>query len=156
MFGHKLTSKSVNHAFGQAPQDSLGCLSASKHRGDLGQAMVETAMVILVLLLILLGIFDFGRVVVIYSSMTAAAQDAAHMGALTSNTGVIQAAATNRLILADPDQVTITVDRTTTYTNVTLAYTFKAITPLIAVFTGPSGISLSQSARVAILGSVVP
>lgn len=156
MFGHKLTSKSVDHAFGQAPQDSLGRPPASKHRGDLGQAMVETAMTIMVLLLLLLGIFDFGRVVIIYSSLTAAAQDAAHMGALTSNTGLIRAAATDRLILAEPAQVTITVDRTTTYTNVTLAYTFKPITPFIAVFTGPSGIALSQSARVAILGSVVP
>ncbi len=156
MFGRKLIEKSNNQTRWQTPQAGSGYLPAYKRRGDLGQAMVETAMVILVLLLILMAFFDLGRAVVIYASMTAAAQDAAHMGALTSNTGVIQTAATDRLILADPAQVTVTVDRTTTYTNVTLAYTFEPITPLIAVITGPSGISLSQSARVAILGSVVP
>lgn len=123
---------------------------------EFGQAMVETAMVIVVLMLILMGIFDFGRVVVLYSSMTSAAQTAARAGAITSNTGVIQTAATDRLILADPAQTTVTVERTSTYTNVTVAVTFQPITPLITVFTGQGGIALTQSARVAVLGTVVP
>lgn len=120
---------------------------------EIGQAMVETAMVIMVLMLLLMGIFDFGRVVVIYASMTSAAQDAAHMGALTSNTGVIQTTAIDRTVMAVP---TVTVERTTTYTNVTLTATFVPITPFISVFTGADGIVLTQSARVRILGSVVP
>ncbi|MBP7964330.1 MAG: pilus assembly protein [Caldilineaceae bacterium] len=119
---------------------------------EIGQAMVETAMVIMVLMLLLMGIFDFGRVVVIYASMTAAAQDAAHMGALTSNTGVIQTTAIEGTVMAVP---TVTVVRTTTYTNVTVTTTFRPITPFISVFTGSSGIVLTQSARVAILGTVV-
>jgi len=118
--------------------------------------MVETAMVIVVVMLILMGIFDFGRVVVLYSSMTSAAQTAARAGAVTSNTGMIQTAATDRLILADPAQTTVTVERTSTYTNVTVAVTFRPITPFITVFTGPGGVALTQSARVAVLGSVVP
>lgn len=154
MFGRRLIRKLKDRIHGQIPQDGLGCLSASKHRGDLGQAMVETAMVIMVLMLLLLAIFDLGRAVVIYSSMTAAAQDAAHMGALTSNTGLIQTAALDRLILADPAQTTVTVVRTATHTTVTLDFSFQPITPMIAVFTG-DGIPLTQSAQVAILGTVV-
>ena len=154
MFGRSMTHKSSGCPYGQMPPTSWGCLPASRRRADLGQAMVETAMVIMVLMLLLLAIFDLGRVVVIYSSMTAAAQDAAHMGALTSNTGLIQTAALDRLILADPAQTTVTVVRTATHTTVTLDFSFQPITPMIAVFTG-DGIPLTQSAQVAILGTVV-
>ena len=99
MFGRSLIGKLIDCACQDPSHDGVGCLPAAKRRSDLGQAMVETAMVILVLLLILMAFFDLGRAVVIYASMTAAAQDAAHMGALTSNTGVIQTAATDRLAL---------------------------------------------------------
>ena len=122
---------------------------------ETGQAMVEMAATITILVLVLLFVFDFGRAVVITASMASSAQSAAREGAITTNSGLIQAAATADLVLVSASDVTVTVDQTSTYTEVTLTTTFQPITPMIAVFTGESGITLSQSARMAILGTVI-
>jgi len=52
-----------------------------------GQGMVEFAIVFPLLLLLLFGIFEFGRIMFIYSAAVTASRDAARYGAAILDTG---------------------------------------------------------------------
>lgn len=54
---------------------------------DHGQAMVEFALTIVLFLMIVFGIFEFARVFVTYSSVYAAAREAARYGAAVEDVG---------------------------------------------------------------------
>ncbi len=51
-----------------------------RHRST-GQGLVEFALVLPILLLLLLGVFEFGRLMVIYAGVTSASREAARFGA---------------------------------------------------------------------------
>jgi len=53
----------------------------SARRPDRGQGLVEFALVLPLLLLLLVGVVELGRMLVIYSSVNAASREAARYGA---------------------------------------------------------------------------
>jgi Flp pilus assembly protein TadG len=89
---------------------------ASRHKPRRGAAIVEFALVVPLLSLLLLGLFEFGRVIMVQQVLTNAAREAAREASLlsTSDTLVQQAASrftdaanlSGVAILVDPDSTT--------------------------------------------------
>ncbi|MBI1800885.1 MAG: pilus assembly protein [Chloroflexi bacterium] len=106
-----------------------------------GQTMVEFALLLPVLLLIVFGIFEFGRAFYAYSTVANAAREAARFGIVDpTNTSGIQDAAISHataLGLTSSDVVIQCPDGACTVGNrisVTVNYTFSAVVPLIPSF----------------------
>jgi Flp pilus assembly protein TadG len=64
-------------------------MSARKRRRQQGQALAEFAIVIPIFLLILFGIFDVGRAVYAYSSVTNAAREGARLAIVNQDTASV-------------------------------------------------------------------
>ncbi len=79
-------------------------------RSARGQGLVEFALILPLLLLLIMGILDFGRMLFIYANLFNAAREASRY-ALTDpgNQVAIQQAARDRIFLVPPEEVTITV-----------------------------------------------
>ena len=128
-----------------------------KSRNSAGQATLEFAFVILVLCLILMGIFDLGRIIYTTTSLSNAAREGARVGAVTSETTAINNAVKSRGIglgIQDTQiHVTYPSGRSLGATvDVTISdYPFTTITPLIGRILGPSdSMNLSSSASMTI------
>lgn len=122
-----------------------------------GQAMVEFALVIPLLMLVLMGIFDLGRGVYAYNVVASAAREGARFGSLDpSNTSGIIAQATSTAVL---QPINVQVDWSdngttflTTYTTsrkfvrVTVTHTFQPITFLVpsVTLTGRSMMAIEE------------
>jgi Flp pilus assembly protein TadG len=110
---------------------------------NLGQAMVEFALVIPLIVLIVMGIFDLGRGVYAYNVVASAAREGARFGSLqpSSTTAIQNQARANTVGLA-PSSITVTVDcsnngtiftaapcsTSNTFIRVTVTHTFQPIT----------------------------
>jgi len=136
-------------------------MSARRRRPD-GQGLVEFALVLPVLLLILMGVFDFGRAVFAYNSLSNAAREGARVAIVDqTQVGGVQAGeveAANQatglgLDASDDSQVEVvylrpdlspcpTRDLGCT-AKVTVHYEFTAITPIIGSIIGPIDLSAS-------------
>lgn len=68
---------------------------ARLHKDDEGQSLLEFALVLPVLLLVLLGIIDFGRVLSAYYIVDAAARDAARYASIGASDSTVQTAIQN-------------------------------------------------------------
>ncbi len=131
--------------------------------------MVEFALVIIVLVLILMGIFDLGRVIYTTTSLSNAAREGARVAAVTGDTSVINPAVISKgvglgiqdsqisapIYCTSTDCSTITSSRSdigVVAVKITISnYPFTAITPLIGNFFGPSNtLNLSSSASMTI------
>ncbi len=75
-----------------------------------GQGLVEFALILPLLLLIIMGIIDFGRMFFIYANLFNAAREASRYGLVDpGNQAAIQQAARERIFLVPPDDVTINI-----------------------------------------------
>jgi Flp pilus assembly protein TadG len=105
-----------------------------------GQAMVEFALVVPLLVLIVMGIFDLGRGIYAYNALASAAREGARYGTLSpSNTSSITAQVTSTTLLSPVNVVVNWSDSdasctATTYTTsrkyicVTATHTFQPFT----------------------------
>ena len=59
----------------------------SKHKIKKGQSMVEFALITPLLLMLMLGIFEFGRLIFVYSAVSSASREAARFGASIGDIG---------------------------------------------------------------------
>jgi len=115
-------------------------------QSESGQALVEFALTLMILLLLVFGLIDFGRAVYTASVIQAAAQAGARAG-LVSLTGVT-AAVHAKLIGLDVTQAQIsTVMLTSERIEVQVTYELELITPLIAQLVPDGRIDLQSSAR---------
>jgi uncharacterized protein (UPF0333 family) len=112
-----------------------------------GQAMAEFALLLPVLLLLALGIFEFGRAYYTYSAIANAARESARYGAVSAkdkskiiNAGISAAVG---LGLTPANFTVICLDNSDSIDNncffdnrirVTVTYTFTAVAPLIPSF----------------------
>ena len=130
-----------------------------KSRTKAGQALVEFALIVSLLMMILMGIFDLGWAA--YAKNTVA--DAAREGA---RTGIVLAATDaqimSRVRAAAPGlanlQITITPTTTRTFgqpITVTVVYTYTPITPLIGRIVTGSGLPLVGTSSMEVEG-VIP
>ena len=108
-----------------------------------GSVILETALMITVLLLLMFGMVDFGRVMYTSNSLVSAAREGARFGATQSavNTTAIQdtvIARFNPYTFGGDNLVRANVTATavgtpTTSIKVSIAYPFKWITPVAAI-----------------------
>lgn len=118
-----------------------------------GQSLVEFALIFPVLIVILMGVFDLGRVVFAYNSLTNAAREGARLGIVNQSETMIKDRAISQGRLVDTDATAVTVfisDATSAPDaddcasavrvgcNVTVRYVsdFDAITPIIGSLIG--------------------
>ncbi len=120
-----------------------------------GQSLAEFALILPMLLLVVMGIFDLGRGIYIYSAVHNAAREGARFGATDHcNTLAIQNAARSHAgslgasFIVDPPTKIFSPDGQPERIVVTVRHNFETVTPLIGGFLGNSGsIVLESQAR---------
>lgn len=117
------------------------------HRQD-GAAAVEFALLLPVLLIILLGIIDFGLYFYNDLQLTHAARDAARYLSVGNSTGAQEALndAEDRLVSTSAPAVTFTPGSQGEETTVMVTATYSFITPLPAFVGIGSSVSINASA----------
>ena len=118
----------------------MGLLRSAK-----GQSLVEFALVLGVLILMLMGIFDFGRAVYAYNVIANCAWEGARYGIIKPmDTAGIEDAARARAVGLDPSELTVNISypdgssSSGSRLQVQVTYNFRAVTPLITNFFGGS------------------
>ena len=120
-----------------------------------GQALVEFALILPLLVFLLLGLFDFGRAVYAFSTVNNAARDGARLAVVDQTESHVQALAAQRAasLGIDPDDVAMEFHQkhepgtpcefspgqmqiTDCVAVVEIPYTYTAITPLIGNLVG--------------------
>jgi Flp pilus assembly protein TadG len=131
----------------------------SEHRG---QALVEFALVIPVLLLIFMGILDFGRAIYAYNTLSNAAREGARVAIVDQTvTGGIPVGAQRAADQSTGLGVNPSTDVDVTYTTpagtacpahslgctatVDVRYQFRALTPIISSIVGPIDLESSTA-----------
>lgn len=131
-----------------------------------GQALVEFALLIPVFLLIVVSLFDFGRAVFSYNSVTNAAREGARLAIVNQATASIEQRATSQTAIAETGSPNVTVafyrnNPNADYTTnancgvvaarplaldcvavVTYETTYRPITPIVSNLFFPSGVTL--------------
>ncbi len=114
-----------------------------------GQSAAESAIGLLVLMLLVMGIFDLGRGIYAYSVISAAAQEGVRYGLIQpGNTNGIRNAVINNAIGLDVARMTVSVSQPEpNVVAVTVTHQLDLITPLITQAVGGNGeISLQVTA----------
>lgn len=126
-----------------------------------GQALVEFALIIPIFLLLVISLFDFGRAVFAYNSVTNAAREGARLAIVNQGPAAIQQRAIAQTAIAETASPNVTVtfrknapnaDYLTNPTCTTLALdcvaivtfetTFRPLTPIVSNLLFPSGVTL--------------
>ena len=123
---------------------------------DAGQALVEIAIALPILLALLVGIFEFARAYNIQQVITSAAREGAREGVLpTATAAVVDSVVDARLSNANITSATVTITNISVTTGnpvtVTVAvnYRFVFIGPVLSLFSSgvdPGTINLSSTA----------
>lgn len=119
-----------------------------------GQALVEFAFVLPILLLLLIGILDFGRAIFAYNSVSNAARSATRVAIVDQNFTEIEAAALREAVGLDPLVVIVEYEAACTtpeqgcIVTVEVAHDWQAATPIIGAIVGP--ITIASDAKMPI------
>lgn len=134
--------------------------------GERGQSLVEIALVVPVVLLIFMGIFDFGRAVFAYNSVAEAARNGSRVAIVNQIPADICLVAAERVPgLGLPTACAVSATSPGVWVDgsacsgpqtgceqlVRVNYQFRAITPIIGNFIGP--IMLTSTSRVEVESS---
>lgn len=129
--------------------------------GERGQSLVEFALILPLLVLILMGVFDFGRAFFAYNAISNGAREGARYGIIHPDAtdpsppyddpDTIEGRAVAQTFILDMNELTITVDTSQGTErgdplSVTMQYDFEALTPLISTIWGGGALSLESSA----------
>ena len=124
-------------------------------KDERGQSMVEMALLLPILLLLLIGITDVGRVIYSYAHLQIAAQETVRLGGLDKNDQTIKDFAHQYVKLGDPSKLLVTINPDDTqrhsgeYVTVTLRYPFTLNTPFISMlFPSPFYLETESTIRV--------
>jgi Flp pilus assembly protein TadG len=123
-----------------------------RSRDDRGQALVEFSLVVVVFILLLMGIFDLGRAVFSYTSITNGAREGARLGVVNQDATQIRTRAVNAAAMADQSAaaVTVAVSKATSAptandctpvvvgctVSVTYTTSYRPVNPLLAAVVG--------------------
>ena len=134
-----------------------GSRSARRRRDrGRGQSLVEFALIFPILILILVAIFDLGRLVFAYNTITNAAREATRYGIVNQTEASIQAEAINQatslgLVNANVDVEFCNADASVcnktkpttldSLVQVRVTYSWTAITPIIGNIVGPKTVT---------------
>lgn len=107
-------------------------------KGEKGQSMVEVALLLPVILLLLMGIFDVGRLIYTSMDLNEVSAEVVRIGSLGGSDSSMTQYAQEHVSVPDPTklEVDITPDDSTrvsgNYLDVTLKYPMSFITPFIS------------------------
>ena len=109
-----------------------------------GQSLVEFALILPLFMLIVLGIFDFGRAIYAYSALHNAAREGARYGAVhhCDTAGIITMAQQMAAGLGEGISVTSNIEpnlENPERIKVRVVFRFRAVTPLVGTFLGSDG-----------------
>jgi Flp pilus assembly protein TadG len=124
-------------------------------KDERGQSMVEMALILPILLLLLVGISDIGRMVFSYAHLQMAAQETVRLGGLDKNDQDITNFADQYVKLGDPTKLKVKITpndinrHSGDYVTVQLDYPFTFNTPFISLlFPSPINIETQSTIRV--------
>lgn len=125
-------------------------------KGNKGQALVEVALVLPLLLLLFLGMMEGGRLFAGYIELESAARDGVRYAAVhtSASDSDLETVMKTRLVMLDDSKVTFDIDRKSdvssgeNWTEITLGYPMDIITPLIGDIIGdPVNLSSKMTMR---------
>lgn len=134
-----------------------------------GQSLVETALVIPLILLLFIGLFDFGRAIFAYNSVSEAARNGSRVAIVNQTSADICRLAAERATgLGLPTTCAVSATAVGIWHQsfctqveeigcdqlVTANYQFRAITPIVGLIVGP--ISLTSTSRVKVESACPP
>lgn len=104
-------------------------------RKEDGQSIVELALALPIVLLLLVGIIDFGRVMFIHLNLELITQESVRLGGLGRSDEEIRAYVQDRVSLEDPSQLAVNITpsgirKSGTYMTVELTYPENLLEPL--------------------------
>lgn len=109
-------------------------------KDEKGQSLVEMALLLPLLLLLLAGIFDFGRLLYSYTHLHLATQETVRLGGLGKADTEIDQFARSYIDLGDPSLLEVSISPTDVnrksgeYMTVTLDYPIDIVTPFFSSF----------------------
>jgi Flp pilus assembly protein TadG len=124
--------------------------------GERGTTILEMALIMPVLLLMAIGLLDFGRAVYVRNELAHSARDAARLASIDpANTACIRAAASKHSSLATLTAADITITRPSLVApgqpvTVAVQSKYQPVTTLIAGAIGASNLTLKASATMQI------
>jgi Flp pilus assembly protein TadG len=107
-----------------------------------GQALVEFALILPLLILLMVGILDFGRAIFAYNSVSNAARTATRVAIVNQHLGAIEQAARAEAVTLEPLTVDVTYEAGCTtpevgcIVTVAVEYTYQSATPIIGSLVG--------------------
>jgi Flp pilus assembly protein TadG len=123
-----------------------------------GQSLVEFALLLPLLLLLICGIVDMGRLMFAYVSLNMTTQEAVRLGGLGRSDADIRSYAENNLRVGDPSKLTVKITPELTPgqstrksgldMTVTLTYSLPLITPLMTEIMPAPVLSANSTIRV--------
>lgn len=120
-----------------------------------GQSLIEFALVLPLLLLLLVGIFDFGRIIYSYMHLHITAQETVRLGGLGRTDAEMTAFARQLNHLGNSNQLKVAVSpsdstrRSGGYVTVTLEYPVNYVTPMLSrILPSPLMIKTDSTIRV--------
>jgi Flp pilus assembly protein TadG len=117
--------------------------SADRRRRERGSALVELTLLVGVILVITIGVFEFGRGFHTYASVIQAAREGARAALDGTKTDAqIQAIA---VTAASPVSVTITVTHSSGQTTVAASASFTSSVPIISAIWGGGALTMSRA-----------
>lgn len=114
-------------------------------KGEKGQNLVEFALVIPLLLLLVIGIAEFGRAWMTKNIVTGAAREAVRMYAVNPNTAAADARADNILNSASLDLGRRTIENSSVDNTVSYTITYNFPSVILGFIPGLDNISLKSS-----------
>ena len=128
-----------------------------------GQSLVETALVLPILLILLMGIFDFGRAIFAFNAVSNSAREAVRVAIVNQNGTAVEEEAKRSAIGLDPSQIDVTFGIPDCGTvligctaQVTVDHEWTAITPIIGNLIGPIDLSSTTEMKVERVWNVAP
>lgn len=122
-------------------------------KNESGQSMVEVALLLPLLLLLLVGIFDFGRVLYTQIHLQMATQETVRLGGLGKGDSEISQFAREYVTVPDPSLLEVTISpgqlyrKSGDYVKVKLTYPLTFVTPFIRYFI-PSPIQITADSTI--------
>lgn len=123
-------------------------------RSDEGASIVELAIVVPILVLMLTGIADVGRMLWIKGALEEAAQEGATYGVLNPTgdiEGRVRTSSSNPVDLSDPTEATVSITCVSDTLTVEVGHEVELMTPFMSAFFGVN----SRPVTATVVGEIV-